>query len=412
MTRQFFAALLLLLAPLVLSHEEPKPLGFPDTADGRKVIAVDLHTHSVFSDGRVWPSLRVEEAERDGLAVLAITEHLEWQPHLEDIPHPDRNRAYEIALKKAEGGNVLVINGAEVTRGAEVGHMNAVFIDDANAMMSPGKPSAHNNDDMGARFMHPTADNLAEARESLQKARAQGGFIFLNHPSWPGLSPDGRGRLSDFQQSLIDDGLIDGIEVGNGGRYSADALQIALDNNLAILGTSDVHGLVAWDYAQPGEHLVPGGKGARTTTLLAVKSLSAEQVNKALNQKRTVTLVSNQLFGREQDLSTVLSGGLSFTIAGKVPSYVGESSVYTLAFSNELPIPIVIRNTSGTWFATGANTLTIPPHGTASVDAAQLSDPDQLQTLGVEVMNAHTAPQVPLQYSIARHTHPDQVEGI
>ena len=402
MTRQFCATLLLLVAPLALSHEDTKPLDFPDTADGRKVIAVDLHTHSVFSDGHVWPSLRVEEAERDGLAVLAITEHLEWQPHLEDIPHPNRNRAYEIALEKAEGGSVLVTNGAEVTRGAEVGHMNAVFIDDANAMMTPGKPSAHTDDDMGARFMHPTSDNLAEARESLETARAQGGFIFLNHPSWPGLSPDGRGRLSEFQQSLIDDGLIDGIEVGNGGRFSADALQIAVDNNLAILGTSDVHRLIAWDYAQPGDHLVPGGKGARTTTLLAVESVGAEQVSEALNQRKTVALVSNQLVGREDDLSTVLSGGLSFAVAGQVPSYVGESSVYTLAFHNALPIPVAIRNISGTRFANVANVLTIPAHGSVSAEAAQLNDPNDLEEITVEVLNAFVGQDKPLTFTVYR----------
>lgn len=33
---------------------------------------IDLHTHSVFSDGQVWPSIRVEEGVRDGLDALAI----------------------------------------------------------------------------------------------------------------------------------------------------------------------------------------------------------------------------------------------------------------------------------------------------------------------------------------------------
>ncbi len=402
MTRSFCAVFSLLLTLTAFAHDDPKPLAFPDTADGRKVIAVDLHTHSVFSDGRVWPSLRVEEAERDGLAVLAITEHLEWQPHLQDIPHPDRNRAYEIASQRAKNGNVLVINGAEVTRGVQVGHMNAVFIEDANALMTPGKPSAYSDEDMGERFMHPTADNLEEARQSLQSARDQGAFIFLNHPSWPGLSPDGRGRLSDFQQSLIDDGLIDGIEVGNGGRFSADALQIALDNDLAILGTSDVHGLIAWDYATPGEQLVPGGKGARTATLLAVEAVDAAQVTRALENKQTVALVANQLVGRADDLATVLGGALSFSVVGQVPSYVGESSVHTLAFSNALPIPIAIRNTSGLWFANSTNVLTLPPHGTARVEAAQVSDPDTLKGIEVEVLNAFVAPDIPLTFTLQR----------
>ena len=69
---------------------------FPDI-DGGKTLVTDLHMHSVFSDGHVWPRTRVEEALRDGLDAIAITEHLEWQPHLADIPHTDRNRAHAIA---------------------------------------------------------------------------------------------------------------------------------------------------------------------------------------------------------------------------------------------------------------------------------------------------------------------------
>ncbi|HAO89312.1 MAG TPA: PHP domain-containing protein, partial [Gammaproteobacteria bacterium] len=39
-------------------------------------MVVDLHTHSVFSDGHVWPRIRVGEAIRDGLDAMAGTEHL------------------------------------------------------------------------------------------------------------------------------------------------------------------------------------------------------------------------------------------------------------------------------------------------------------------------------------------------
>ncbi|MEE8078869.1 MAG: hypothetical protein V3T18_07720, partial [Pseudomonadales bacterium] len=37
---------------------------FPDTAT-HETLVVDLHTHSVFSDGHVWPSIRIGEALRD-----------------------------------------------------------------------------------------------------------------------------------------------------------------------------------------------------------------------------------------------------------------------------------------------------------------------------------------------------------
>ena len=66
--------------------------------DNQKLISADLHIHTVFSDGSVWPDIRVEEARREGLDLIALTEHLEYQPYAEDLPHPDRNRSYEICL--------------------------------------------------------------------------------------------------------------------------------------------------------------------------------------------------------------------------------------------------------------------------------------------------------------------------
>ena len=65
---------------------EDRKISFPNTKE-YLVIVSDLHTHSVFSDGHVWPNIRVEEALRDGLDVLAITEHLEYQPHIEFLPN-------------------------------------------------------------------------------------------------------------------------------------------------------------------------------------------------------------------------------------------------------------------------------------------------------------------------------------
>ncbi|RYE76781.1 MAG: PHP domain-containing protein, partial [Myxococcales bacterium] len=128
--RKLFASLLVLaiLAPApAIAHDGPaiaaaRKIAFPKLADGRSVLAVDLHTHSVFSDGMVWPDVRVEEAKRDGLFALAVSEHLEYQPKIADIPHPDRNRSYQLASKAAEvkpdavGANknpLMVINGSE-----------------------------------------------------------------------------------------------------------------------------------------------------------------------------------------------------------------------------------------------------------------------------------------------------------
>jgi len=111
-----------------------RDIHFPNI-EGYQTLVLDLHTHSVFSDGHVWPTIRVAEAERDGLDGIAVTEHLEWQPHLLDIPHPDRNRSFEVATLAAEKLDLLIIPGIEITRSDEAGHMNAIFIQDANALV-------------------------------------------------------------------------------------------------------------------------------------------------------------------------------------------------------------------------------------------------------------------------------------
>ena len=49
--------------------------------EGYETLTGDFHIHTVFSDGKVWPDVRVNEAWRDGLDVIAITDHLEYRPH-------------------------------------------------------------------------------------------------------------------------------------------------------------------------------------------------------------------------------------------------------------------------------------------------------------------------------------------
>ena len=48
--------------------------------DGYTTLKCDFHMHSVFSDGLVWPTVRVDEAYRDGLDAISLTEHIEVPP--------------------------------------------------------------------------------------------------------------------------------------------------------------------------------------------------------------------------------------------------------------------------------------------------------------------------------------------
>ena len=145
--KKAFAALLVsLTAVQVFSHGsvnnyesgQNRLISFPDTSD-YLTISSDLHTHSVFSDGHVWPNIRVSEALKDGIDSIAITEHLEYQPHTLFIPNNDRNSAYIEAEKAAEGSDLIVIAGSEITREMPPGHLNAVFISDANKLFKMDK---------------------------------------------------------------------------------------------------------------------------------------------------------------------------------------------------------------------------------------------------------------------------------
>ena len=312
------AITLLGLTPVLSAHDKVRPppenearlIRFPDTADYQTLV-VDLHTHSVFSDGHVWPSIRVSEALRDGLDALAITEHLEWQPHRADLPHPDRNRAFEeAAAALPDGSDLIVIAGSEITREEPAGHMNAVFLSDANALLKVG------SDPGTDRFDYYLAANEWPAEEAVRAANEQGAFVFWNHPFWTATLPTGVSRMTDFHDALIKAGQLHGIEIANGATYSEHAHRLAMDHELAMIGVSDVHNLVDWDY--------PPAIGAhRPVTLVFAKERSAAGIRDALFAQRTVVWFKNLLVGREAVLKPLLQAALDVQDAAyrRIPRY-------------------------------------------------------------------------------------------
>ena len=78
-----------LLISFTFGHngDRDRKIEFPNLP-GLKTLVCDLHMHTVFSDGSVWPNIRVMEANKDGLDVIATTEHLEYQSWISDIHIP------------------------------------------------------------------------------------------------------------------------------------------------------------------------------------------------------------------------------------------------------------------------------------------------------------------------------------
>src|SRR4030042_5681465 len=93
-----FAAVVIFLTAFSFSHSQTyfrNKINIPDIT-GYKTLKCDFHMHTVFSDGDVWPTFRVNEAWRDGLDAIAITDHIEYRYRKNELPK-DENKSYQLA---------------------------------------------------------------------------------------------------------------------------------------------------------------------------------------------------------------------------------------------------------------------------------------------------------------------------
>lgn len=391
-----------------------RDIHFPDI-EGFKTLVLDLHTHSVFSDGHVWPTIRVAEAERDGLDGIALTEHLEWQPHLLDIPHPDRNRSFELATLAAEKLDLLIIPGIEITRNDAAGHMNAVFVKDANALVrqraadtylpehqfaseaqaieftsaaSKGAFSeAHQVAVDGVDVWAPATNKAAyltlvayafattqPAADVLELANGQGAFTFWNHPKF--ATP--QAALGTFHQGQVEAGRLHGVEIANGGRFYENALRLALKHNLTLIGTSDVHNLIDWDYQ-------PETGGHRPVTLAFAAEKSNEAAKEALFSRRTVVWWQNTLIGRPPELTALLQASL------KATNPVWKGNTLHVSVVNHSDANFQLRNLSDYSIRRHGPVIEVAPNDTTNITFQIMAGSKDLW-VEFEVMNTLVAP--------------------
>ncbi len=336
---------------------DPRQISFPDVP-GFHTLICDLHQHTVFSDGNVWPTIRVQEAQKDGLDALAVTEHLEYQPHKVDIPHPDRNKAYEIEKRAARDSDLIVIAGSEITRSMPPGHCNAIFLEDANKLL------------------------IKDPMEVFREANKQGAFVFWNHPNWTAQRKDGITTLTDMHKTLISEGLLHGIEVVNEFTYSEEALQICLDNDLTILGTSDIHGLIDWDYD------VPNG-GHRPVTLVFAEERSETGIKEGLEAGRTVVWYTNSLIGKEENVIPLINNSLSISGA----EYLPNTQVLSLEISNVSDVKFLLENLSAYTLHRNTDMIELAPNGTTSIEVKTKDVLSGAFSMEFRVWNAITAPK-------------------
>jgi len=237
-----------------------------------QVLKCDFHMHTVFSDGHVWPNVRNQEVWQEGLDAYAITDHVEYTPHSEDVK-VNHNRGYELLKESSAKSNMILVKGTEVTRNTPPGHFNALYINDASAYIE--------------------SRDAAQDKAAVMKAAEQHAFIFWNHPGWqPGIA--GSYDWIPFVDDLYQNKALHGIEVFNGFGFHMKALDWCIDKGLTVMGTSDMHNLVAHEYDLGKEYV------HRTMTLVLARERTAESIREALDAGRTVAWASKYLAGREE----------------------------------------------------------------------------------------------------------------
>ncbi len=290
--------------------------------NGLQVLKCDFHMHTVFTDGHVWPNVRVQEAWKEGLDAISFTEHVEYTPHKDDVK-PGNLRSYELAKNLAAENNILLIKGTEITRDTPPGHFNALFIqDDKNLVADRSK-------------------NLDE--KAIQAAVDQKAFIFWNHPGWKASTIEGSYEWIPFVEKMYQEKKLNGIEVVNGFGFHKKALDWALDRNLTIIGNTDIHNLVAHDYdiEREGVH--------RTMTLVMAKDRSTSAIREALEKGNTVAWSSNYLFGKEENVRALFNACVTLK-----PSFYQKTSgknevkYYDLVNNSDLYFELELKEGKGT----------------------------------------------------------------
>ncbi len=266
--------LLLFLFVLQISYAQSRRVINIPEIPGYKTLKCDFHMHTVFSDGMVWPTVRVQEAWEEGLDAISITDHIEYLPHSKDIVS-DHNRSYEIAEPLSKKLDIILVKGAEITRDMPPGHLNAIFITNTNLL------------------------ERDDAMEALKEARDQGAFIFWNHPGWKAQQPDTT-LWWDEHTELFENNMLHGIEVVNNGDYYPEALDWANEKNLTMFCNSDVHAPMK------------AKEGHRPLTLVFVKSRAKGGIKEALFNRRTAVYFGNTLIGKSIYLEPLFFASLDY----------------------------------------------------------------------------------------------------
>jgi hypothetical protein len=285
--------------------------------------------HTVFSDGLVWPTVRVEEAWRQGLDAISVTDHVEYQPHKDDVK-TNHQRPFELAQDTARAANMLLIRGTELTRDTPPGHFNAVFLENIDKLDTP------------------------EFLDAIQAAHDQGAFVFWNHQAWKG---EESGSWREVHTTMFENKLFQGMEICNGESYYPTAHKWCLEKNLTMLGNSDIHDPDLRKRSTADDH--------RTMTLVFVTAKTPAALKEALLAGRTAVWYKDQLIGRQEQLAPLFYGAVRI----ESPVVRFGKSVW-LQVRNTCSADIQLARSAGN----GPASISLPAYATALVQMSTAAD--------------------------------------
>jgi len=253
----------------------------------------DFHMHTVFSDGHVWPTFRVNEALRDDLDVISLTEHIDYEG-FPDLIDQDYNKSYEIASKAAANKGLIIIKGVEISPRVAPYHHNALFLEDANILPTDYMKSGK------AEFVMKDSITHEQLMGPFLAAKKQNAFVVYNHPSWGWWDKKDTVLFTSFHQELLDMDILKGIEVVNSGNYNVIAHRMAMEHDLAMVCNTDEH----YD-----NH--PRYKDThRPMTLVFAKEKTAAGVEEALFAKRTALYFGDYVIAREPEAEALFKSSV------------------------------------------------------------------------------------------------------
>ncbi|MCS7315544.1 MAG: Sb-PDE family phosphodiesterase [Bryobacterales bacterium] len=295
---------LLLLVTALAAAQVRDPLPVPDLP-GYRTLKCDFHTHTVFSDGQVWPTLRVLEAWRDGLDVIALSDHIDYQPHKDDVRVQIR-RPYELARATAEQLGLLLVPAFEIARGDI--HFNVLFVTDFDAFRGLDQAGA------------------------LRVARQQNAFVFWNHPGWRRPKAEWLPIVDEYYREK----LFQGLELINGPVFYPEAFPWIEEKNLTLICNTDVHGLTAWEYPNR----------TRAITLVFAAAATLDAVKEALMARRTVGWQGENLWGSETYLRGLFQAAVKAE-SSELRARPGATVSLRLRNDSALPFRLEVRQEGG-----------------------------------------------------------------